>query len=88
MVDKFPVDNETAKVAVRLLDSLKIGDLVKEPLVPALSEKLMWRLVEHVVDKDAEIWKFESTFCGVPFYSMKAYLAGGTIMSVSFTEGE
>lgn len=69
------MDSPAAQAEVALLQSLKLGDVRRGVLLPALDIGVEWKLIAATPGQ----WEFDGTFFGQPFYRLTIRIDGAKL---------
>lgn len=78
MRDKIRLDAPAAQKELALLRSMKVTEVRREPLFPAIAVGMEWTCVA-VQTHPSEFWKFDGTFFGQLVFKAKIAVDAGML---------
>ena len=78
MRDKIRLDAPAAQKELAFLRALKLGEIRREPLLPALTVGMEWVCVA-IQEHPTEFWKFDGKFFGQWVFTAKIAVDAGML---------
>ena len=78
MRDKIRLDAPAAQKELALLRVMKLGEIRREPLLPAIEVGMEWVCIA-IQNHPSEFWKFNGTFFGQLVYKAKIAVDAGML---------